>query len=183
MTTEKKAQLEQLKSIVDARGGKHVFAAAKAAMEARGAKAPLATNGDDSERAGRHALATFDAAFVMAAVDGIVSDDEVDELAEVLALMTDGAANDDDVGYLLENFAIALEQEGLEERLSNIADALDTEDSRRLAFVTACGIAYLDGQVTEEEEALFSQLATALRIAPDEAESLLDEIERALSTE
>jgi uncharacterized tellurite resistance protein B-like protein len=182
MPTEKSVQLEQLKSIVDARGGKHVFAAAKAAMEARGSKAPLASNGDDAERAGRHALATFDAAFLMAAVDGVVSDEEVDELAEVLALMTDGGATDDDLGYLLENFAIALEQEGLDERLSNIADALDTEDSRRLAFVTACGIAYLDGQVAEAEEALFSRLSEALRIPADEADILLDEIERALTS-
>lgn len=180
MTTEKKAQLEQLKTIVNARGGKHVFSAAKAAMEARGSKAPLATNGDDAERAGRHALATFDAAFLMAAVDGVVSDEEVEELAEVLAVMTDGSATDDDLGYLLENFAIALEQEGLDERLANIADALDTEDARRLAFVTACGVAYLDGNVAEAEEALFSRLAEALHIAPDEADALLDEIEKAL---
>lgn len=181
MASEKKEQLAQLKSVVHQKGGSHVFAAAKSALDARGKGAPLASNGDDSERAGRHALATFDAAFLMAAADGVVSDEEIDELSELLSSLTEGAATDDDLGYLLDNFAEALQQEGLDERLANIADALDSEDARRLAFVTACGIAYLDEQVTEEEEALFSRLAAALKISADEADGLLDEIERALA--
>jgi uncharacterized tellurite resistance protein B-like protein len=180
MALNKSEQLARLKSIVRSKGGHSVFSTAKSAMEARESKAPLATNGDDDERAGRHALATFDAAFLMAAVDGVVSNEEIEELAEVLSALTDGATTDEDLGYLLENFGIALEQEGLDERLANIAEALDTEPSRRLAFVTACGIAYLDEQITEEEEALFAKLARALRIPEDEANALLDEIERAL---
>jgi uncharacterized tellurite resistance protein B-like protein len=180
MASEKQEQLAQLKSVVHAKGGHHVFAAAKSALAARGKDAPLASNGDDDERAGRHALATFDAAFLMAAADGVVNEEEIDELSEILSMMTDGTASDDDLGYLLDNFAEALQQEGLDERLSNIADALDTEDSRRLAFVTACGIAYLDNQVAEEEEALFARLAKALGIPEDEANGLLEEIERAL---
>jgi uncharacterized tellurite resistance protein B-like protein len=183
MASEKTEQLSQLKSVVHAKGGHHVFAAAKSALAARGKEAPLASNGDDDEQAGRHALATFDAAFLMAASDGVVSDDEIDELSEILSMMTDGSASDDDLGYLLDNFAEALQQEGLDERLANIADALDTEDARRLAFVTACGIAYLDGQVTEEEEALFATLAKALRIPAEEANGLLEEIEKALEIE
>jgi hypothetical protein len=183
MASEKSEQLAQLKSMVQARGGHHVFSAAKSAVAARGAK-PEDKSEDrdeaDEERMGRHALATFDAAFLMAASDGVIADEEVDELAELLSLMTEGAASDEDLGYLLENFAEALQQEGLEARLANIADALDTDDSRRLAFVTACGLAYLDGQVTEEEEELFNQLARALKIPSEEADALLVEIEKLL---
>jgi uncharacterized tellurite resistance protein B-like protein len=183
MASDKQAQLAQLKSVIHGKGGHHVFAAAKSALASRGNNAPLANNGDDDERAGRHALATFDAAFLMAAADGVLEEAEIAELSEILSMMTDGAASDDELGYLLDNFAEALRQEGLDERLANIAEALDTEDSRRLAFVTACGIAFLDPPVTEEEQALFAKLANALHIPEDEANGLLNEIKHALGVQ
>lgn len=180
MSKEKPSALSSLKSVVHAKGGEPILSAAKSALAVRSSNIPSTSNSDD-EAYGRHALATFDAAFLMAAADGVLSQVELDELAELLAELTDHNATDDDLGRLLDTFATALEQQGLNERLSSLAEALDTPDSRRIAYVVACGLSFLDGQVQEEEEEMFAKLADALAIPHDEATALLDEIEHTLT--
>jgi uncharacterized tellurite resistance protein B-like protein len=180
MATEKSTAIRSLKTVVHAKGGEPILASAKAAVAVSSSPIPSTSNADEVAF-GRHALATFDAAFLMAAADGVLSDAELDELAELLAELTDHNATDDDLGRLLDTFANALEQLGMDERLASLAEALDTPDSRRIAFVVACGLSFLDGNVHEAEEALFAKLADALAIPQDEATQLLDEIERTIS--
>ncbi len=180
MANEKSAALSSLKSVVHAKGGEPILAAARSALSVSSSTTPSTSNSED-EAFGRHALATFDAAFLMAAADGVVNDVELAELAELLAELTDHTATDDDLGRLLDTFATALEQLGMNERLASLAEALDTPESRRIAYVVACGLSFLDGEVHEEEEQLFAKLADALAIPHDEATQLLDEIERSLN--
>ncbi|MDP3278417.1 MAG: tellurite resistance TerB family protein [Deltaproteobacteria bacterium] len=178
--SSKTPQVDQLRTVLQSKGGHHVLGAAKSAVSSLKSGVPQASTGDDEEQARRHALATFDAAFLMLSSDGVLTDLEVDELADLLTELTEGNSTDEDLGYLIETFAEALRQEGLDRRLSYLAEALDTQDARRVAFVAACGIAYLDGNLAIEEEELFGRLAEVLGILPAEANTLLEEIETAL---
>jgi hypothetical protein len=190
MTSDQHESLGRLRALLQAHDGQQVLSAV--AGTASRAAEPPASEEDNGEQT-RHALAVFDAAFLTAAADGVLSDDEVDELATVLSALTQGEASDEDLGYLLENFSIALEQEGSDARWANVAEALDTATSRRLAFVAACGVAMLgsaagpDGESPyrraegDAERAMFDRLAETLSIPKHEATALLQEIEAKLS--
>jgi hypothetical protein len=190
MTSDPHASLAQLRALLQAHGGDHVLTAlgAAAARDDEDAR-----EHDAAET--RRALAVFDTAFLATAADGVLSDEEIEELATLLSAVTDGEATDEDLGYLLENFSIALEQEGLEARLSNIADALDSPDARRLAFIAACGVSLLasrssssaegaayreSGKLETESRAMLDRIAETLSISQHDAAGWLQEIEARL---
>src|SRR5438552_5624263 len=113
-------------------GGVSVDAAARA-WERRAEGQPLAPE----EHASAEELdATVEAMFLMAAVDGAVTQDEVAQLAASLQAVLDtrGRGGKLDVDAMLVELSRRLEGEGWTSRLDQVARRLRTDEARTFAF-------------------------------------------------
>ncbi len=132
-----------------------------------------------------HSLAQFsgtiETMFLAAAADGRVSRGEVDHMADIVCDITDGDLSRDDVVEMIQNFAEAVERDGYEGRLDTLAAALD-DDTRRSAFTLAVAIAMGDGRIDDGEEALFHDLAETYDIPDHEAEAIVEDVARTLTS-
>lgn len=186
LDADKATKITGLKGLIQQTGGETLLKAGPAAL----ARHTAAETNDDApelspeeEQTAEQVLATFEAAFLVAAADGELSDDEVGELSELLAHMTDGQVGEADLAELIDTYAEALQTDGFEGRVGAVAETLTDADMRRAAFVTASGLAYVDGEIHEAEEQVFTALADAFEIPEAEANELLDKIEQALGVD
>ena len=143
----------------------------------------LDPKGDLSEkdRKGAEVIsALFECVFLVAAADGKIADEEAEELVEVLTDLTDGKMKEADIDAVADACAKKLEREGFAEAIASAAGRLDDDELRRIAFVMATGVAFVDGTVDPREEALFGALADALKLPRDEALDLLNRVASAV---
>jgi tellurite resistance protein len=93
--------------------------------------------------------------------------------------LTDNVLRTGTINVMLENYQHRLEQEGREERLHQIAEAICEEPAEAEgAFALAAAIALADDDVADEENSLINQLAEWLHIAPARASAILDQLEQ-----
>jgi tellurite resistance protein len=118
----------------------------------------------------------LESAFLVAAADGTLGDDEVDALAGALVELSDGEIDAEEIEPLLEEFSAALERDGFENRVAAVASALPDHDARRAAFLVALAVASADDELNPEEDAVFEMMSRALRVSPDEMAELLAQL-------
>jgi tellurite resistance protein len=127
--------------------------------------------------------ATVEAMFLMAAVDGDVSDEELAQLAasvDAFSALDGKPARRVDAGTLLGKMNGMLAKEGWNKRLAAVAERLQDPEARAFAFRLAAGVAFVDDHVAHAEAAALEALASALHIGPDESQEILYDVRESL---
>ncbi len=128
--------------------------------------------------------ATIEAMFLMAAVDGEVSSEEIDQLAASIQAITDIQAGTSSHGMKLETTLAELneklERDGWNARLDSVASRLQSDESKTFAFRLAAGVAFVDDHVAHAEAAAIDALAAKLGIDSDSSQEILKEVQEDL---
>ncbi len=184
--SERTGRLTELRSLIDATPGSDALkigaqVIARRSVTDRPDDDDPRTTLDPNESEGvARLLATFEAVFLVAAADGALADSEVDELAAMLCEITGRSIPAAEVERVVARCAELLEREDYDARASAIAEQLTDPASRRAAFVMAVGVAFVDGDVADEERDVFGVLARAFAISDDEAHTLIERTRRHL---
>ncbi len=136
---------------------------------------------DERNKAGEFE-ATVEAMFLMAAVDGDVSEQELAQLAASVDAFSalDGAGRPIDAAPLLASMNAKLGTDGWNRRLAAVADRLHDRESRAFAFRLAAGVAFVDDHVAHAEAAALEALASALQISSEESQEILYDVRDSL---
>jgi hypothetical protein len=122
-------------------------------------------------------LATVEAMFLMAAVDGHISRPELEQLAaSIQAIIDMHAAPGLDIESTLEELNEKLARDGWRGRLEKISQRIQSPDGRAFAFRLAAGVAFVDDHVAHAEAAAIDALAGALGLDRDESQDILHEV-------
>ncbi len=130
--------------------------------------------------------AIIEAMFLMAAVDGDVSDQELAQLAGSVDAFTaidtdrDKPPKKIDANRLLVALNEKLEKEGWNKRLAAVAERLRDAEARMFAFRLAAGVAFVDDHVAHAEAAALEALASALHISSEESQEILYDVRDSL---
>jgi tellurite resistance protein len=121
--------------------------------------------------------ATLEAMYLMAAVDGEISDQELSQLeASIAAIVELHDAALPSIHKALSGFAEALAKDGWAARIAAVAAAFDDDAAKRFAFRLACGVALVDDHVDHAEAAGIDAFAAALGIGADESQEILRDV-------
>lgn len=126
-------------------------------------------------------LAIVEVMFLMAAVDGEISDEEVDELrASVHALQDMETVGDIRLDETMKDLSKKLAADGWNARLREAASRIRAPEARVFAFQLAAGVAFVDDFVAHAEAAAIDSLAQALGLEKEESQALLREVHATL---
>lgn len=126
-------------------------------------------------------LAIVEVMFLMAAVDGEISDEEIDELrASVHALQDMQTVGEIRVDETMKDLAAKLATDGWNVRLREAASRIRTPEAKTFAFQLAAGVAFVDDFVAHAEAAAIDSLAQALGLEKEESQILLREVHETL---
>ncbi|MCS6899268.1 MAG: hypothetical protein RMJ98_05895 [Myxococcales bacterium] len=134
--------------------------------------------GKAREQAAINALAGIcETAYLAAASDGEVSEDEVEILANVVHSMLDGQADLDRILSILETCEEVFEEEGFEARMQEIAAKLPSDEARAAALYVAAGVILGDGDYSPDSEgAFYDDLAELIGVPEDVAVAIWNEV-------
>jgi tellurite resistance protein len=123
--------------------------------------------------------ATIEAMFLMAAVDGEVAREEVDQLAASIQAICDttGSTHAMELGSTLAELNARLARDGWKSRLDSLAGRLKTPEARAFAFRLAAGVAFVDDNVAHAEAAAIDAFSGALGLRPGESQEILVEVQ------
>jgi hypothetical protein len=170
--------------VLDARlqklaGGLSARDAARAYARSRGGKELLS----EAERAQAEEFeATIEAMFLMAAVDGEVAREEVDQLAASIQAICDttGATHAMELGSTLTELNARLARDGWKARLDAVVGRLKTPEARAFAFRLAAGVAFVDDNVAHAEAAAIDAFSAALKLSSAESQEILVDVQEML---
>jgi hypothetical protein len=165
------ARLQKLSTGVSAKTAAHAFVRSMSPRE----PLSLVEQSQASEFA-----ATVEAMFLMAAVDGAVSPDELWQLRSSVEAISSPEPVAAGLDALLSTAADKLSAEGWQSRLDQVAHHLTTSESRLLAFRLAAAVAMVDDDVAHAEAAAIDALSSAFGISPDDSQAALREVVREL---
>jgi hypothetical protein len=121
--------------------------------------------------------ATVEAMFLMAAVDGEVSPQELEQLtASIQAIIDMHAVRGMHVDATLRDLNEKLARDGWRARLESVARRIVTPEGRDFAFRLAGGVAFVDDHVAHAEAAAIDALAAALELSSEESQAILREV-------
>lgn len=121
--------------------------------------------------------ATLEAMFLMAAVDGSVQREELEQLsASFQAIVDMFHVKGLDLQLLLDSFNEKLARDGWRARLDAVARRIPSADARSFAFRLAAGVAFVDDHVAHAEAAAIEALAGAFGLPREETQEILSEV-------
>jgi hypothetical protein len=121
--------------------------------------------------------ATLETMFLMAAVDGVVQKDELEQLAASFQAVVDmHNVKGLDLQALLDRFNEKLARDGWRARLDACAQRITSADGRGFAFRLAAGVAFVDDHVAHAEAAAIEALSSVFEIPRSESQEILDEV-------
>jgi uncharacterized tellurite resistance protein B-like protein len=121
-------------------------------------------------------LALLQAAFLVAAADHQLSDRELEQLSALFFDLSAGEIPQDVIDDWFDLWAEGLVREGFHDTARRLGTSMHSDEFRRMAFVAAAGIAYVDGEIHDAEVEMFHSLAEAFRIPRPEAALLLEQV-------
>lgn len=124
--------------------------------------------------------ALVEGAFLLAAADGELSDDEAATLGETIAFVTGEALEPDEFMEMIDAFADALDQSDLASRLAAVARAVPDVAARREVLGFATLIALCDRDLADAERAALGQMAKAFGLAESDVDALVGDVQKAL---
>jgi hypothetical protein len=133
---------------------------------------------DESERSRASEFeAILEAMFLVAAVDGEISDQELEQLrASFQAIVDLHVVSGGRIEAQLAEFNRLLARDGWHNRLASIKGRIPTAEGRTFAFRLAGGVAFVDDHVAHAEAAAIDALAAALELSAEESQAILREV-------
>jgi tellurite resistance protein len=116
------------------------------------------------------------ASYLMARADGKLTEDEYQALGEALVSLAEEPISQEQLHGLLDQHESLLQRVGVEGAAHEMVKRLPNQDARRAALIMAATIAFVDGEVSDEEGDTFLALSVALGFSEDEAEEILEEV-------
>jgi tellurite resistance protein len=117
--------------------------------------------------------------FLMMAVDGRVSEAEMDAIRGAVRGLTGNILRTGTIHVMLERYAERLAQQGRDQRLHEIAQEIaDEPGEAQGAFALAAAVALADDEVDDSENEFINQLADWLGISGEVAAKILDQLEQ-----
>lgn len=168
--TDRLARLRAIKTPDIGRGGPALHRKLEAEEEDR---APDLNEADQREVT--RLISMLEVAFLAAAADGELGEGEMMNIVGNMSHWLGGELPDELIHATLDTFAQALEEQGFEARLAELARHLDA-DSRRVAYNLGAAVAICDQEVREEELGVLGDIASAFEIPEDEAQARFNEI-------
>ncbi|MFO0570643.1 MAG: hypothetical protein U0263_33710 [Polyangiaceae bacterium] len=121
--------------------------------------------------------ATLETMFLMAAVDGVVQKEELEQLAASFQAVVDmHHVRGIDLQALLDRFNEKLARDGWRARLDACAKRIESADARAFAFRLAAGVAFVDDHVAHAEAAAIEAVSSVFEISRAESQEILDEV-------
>lgn len=137
-------------------------------------------HGDDQplELEERALAGMVDAGILMAAADGNIHPDEIVVVSDVIDGFFEGNVSSERIRSMVDSSIAALQSDGFDARLNALVSDLPSDELRELALMVAGTVMLADGEYYEgsDEDETYDDLATALRIDPERADELLDEV-------
>ncbi len=137
-------------------------------------------HGDDQplELEERALAGMVDAGILMAAADGNIHPDEIVVVSDVIDGFFEGNVSSERIRSMVDSSIAALQSDGFDARLNALVSDLPSDERRELALMGAGTVMLADGEYYEgsDEDETYDDLATALRIDPERADELLDEV-------
>jgi tellurite resistance protein len=125
--------------------------------------------------------ATIEAMFLMAAVDGEVSPEEIDQLsASIQAIADTQHLKAESLEKVLADLNEKLGRDGWNARLDTVVSRLGSDEARSFAFRLAAGVAFVDDHVAHAEAAAIDALAAKLELSPEDSQQILHEVQEML---
>jgi hypothetical protein len=121
--------------------------------------------------------ATLEAMFLMAAVDGKIQREEMEQLAASFQAIVDMYhVKGIDLQALLDRFNEKLARDGWRARLDAVAQRIQSPDARAFAFRLAAGVAFVDDHVAHAEAAAIEALSSVFGLPRQESQDILTEV-------
>jgi tellurite resistance protein len=128
----------------------------------------------------QHFLGMLEAAFLVAAIDGGVSEPERAALGDLIAQVTNDPDGAKGLSALFDKFGADLTRDGMPARLAAVAAHFDDFMAREEALSFATLIALADGSISRKEARGLIELAEHLGYSVGEVQALLDSIATSL---
>jgi tellurite resistance protein len=184
MAGERSLKLEALRALLGQAGAREVLergpAAAVKLQEGGGDKAAAMMLSAEERQAAEQFLSLLEAAVLLAAANGEISEPEVEQLHTIFSELAAGVVPGEHFEIWLERFLTGMNREGFEARAEKNAVAIRSPELRRSAFVMAVGVACIDGVFDEAERKACDALATHYQLPAEEARALREKIEAEL---
>ena len=140
--------------------------------------------------------AILEAAFLIAVADGELTDKEIAALSKAAARLFEAtteekspyreapdskpsAINEEYINASLQSFADLLDEQSYAQRIAYIAEALPSDELRQQAFRLAVDLAMIEGKVSDDENKVIQELATAFTFTTNKTHQLLQQMEAA----
>jgi uncharacterized tellurite resistance protein B-like protein len=105
-------------------------------------------------------------AYLVTAVDGRLADEEIVAFETIASRLKRKAVSTPELDAMIERFAHNVEREEIEARVRELVPMLD-KDLHAVAYRLALGVAFVDHEPSEAEDALHKVLGDALDLAPE----------------
>lgn len=124
--------------------------------------------------------ALVEGAFLIAAADGELSEDEESTLSETMGYVTGEVLEPDAFMEMIDSFASALAEDGLEARLAALAAAVPDEAARREVLAFAALLAICDHNLVETEQRVLLAMGQSFALVEAEVLAITAAVEKAL---
>ena len=139
----------------------------------------LKQDASDPGAARLHAM--LETAYLAAAADDTLSDDEIQLLVANVESWLGESLDSEFLVNLFEHLGEQLARDGYAARLAAVAGQLD-RDSRLVAYKLACVTALCDHDVHDEELKFLGGIADAFGIPATEAQAIFDQLDEAITS-
>ncbi len=132
----------------------------------------------DSENEALSAVAPHaESMFLVIAADQQVTDTELVALKGAVRGLTGDVLSDEIVQLMIERYARQLLEDGLDQRLAAIAEAVDEIEALN-AFGLAAAVALADGQFVDAENSVIKKMRLAFGLSETQADSIMRQLEK-----
>lgn len=105
-------------------------------------------------------------AYLVTAVDGRLADEEITAFETIASRLQGKAVSLPELDAMIERFAHNVDREEIEARVVALVPSLD-KDLHAVAYRLALGVAFVDHEPSEAEDALHKVLGDALGLTPE----------------
>lgn len=132
-----------------------------------------------------HAAALFEtiveAAYLVASADGVVDEEERSTFERIVTAACGGSVPQNHVADLVSDLEDQLAEDGLDRRVSRLAEGITRQEHAREVLRIAALIAQVSEDVSEVERGVLDKIAAACKLEPGEVESALGDVRASLA--
>lgn len=132
-----------------------------------------------------HAAALFEtiveAAYLVASADGVVDEEERSTFERIVTAACGGSVPQNHVADLVSDLEDQLAEDGLDRRVSRLAEGITRQEHAREVLRIAALIAQVSEDVSEVERSVLDKIAAACKLEPVEVENALGDVRASLA--